>query len=270
MSQAAALTFAQDFGGLTGIGVAPSNTINTKGSWVSLGSVTSGCAAFLLRMVYQNNGQVDYTSSVDIGIGPSGSQVVLVADIVLCGIASVAQATIFQHLIPVSIPANTTVWARSAINKATPTSTITVWLTPFENSLPYIGECTGVDTIGTIGVGRGTVITAGTNLSGTKGSYAALNTTAGTINDYVGFWLVMDLAHNASNESGDLIDIAIGPSGSQKIILPDLLTYQGGVESPSDFEFIPIPIPAGSQIWARAANMAPAATFGLTLYGCYQ
>lgn len=267
-SQAAGLTFAQDFGGLTGITVTPSNTINTKGSWISLGSLVSGCAAFNLKLIYQNLGQADYTSSVDIGIGPSGSQVVLVADVVLCNIAGVFQAAVFQHLIPVSLPPNTQIWARSAINKATPNASITCWLTPFDNSLPYIGECTGVDTIGTIGVGRGTVVTAGSNLSGVKGSYVTLNTTAGTAREYEGFFLVCDLAHNAGNEAGVLMDIAVGPSGSQKIIFPDALFYCGGVESPSDFEFMPVPVPKGSQIWARAAGLN-ATTYGVTFYGVF-
>lgn len=264
------LTFALDFGALTGVTIAPSATINTVGSWVSLGSLNGGCAAFKLSVIYQNNAQADYACQVDIGVGASGSQVALITNINMSvQPAGLGQCGIFQRLVPVSLPPNTQIWARSAVNIASFTGTVKVWLTPFDNGFPYVGECTGVDTIGSIGPGRGTVITAGTNLSGVKGSYTALNTTAGTLRDLVGFWLCFDLAHNASNESGDLIDIAIGASGSQKIILPDLLIYQGAVESPSDFDFVPIPIPAGSQIWARAANVAPATTFGITLYGCY-
>jgi hypothetical protein len=268
-SQSEGITTVQDFGGLTGISVTPSATINTKGAWASLGTLSADCSSFLLKLQYANQGQTDYTSSMDIGIGPSGSQILLISDIVLCSIKSVSQMNVFQHRIPLSLKAGTQIWARAAINKASSNVVFKAWLTPFANAFVGGYEYYGVDTVGMIGVGQGTVITSGSNLSGIKGSYTALNTTTGTAKDYAGFWLCFDLANNASNESGDLIDIAIGPSGSQKIILPDLLIYQGGVESPSDFEFVPIPIPAGSQIWARAANIAPATTFGITLYGVY-
>jgi hypothetical protein len=267
-SHSAGLCYAQDFGGLTGTSAAPSATVNTKGSWVSMGTLTQGCSSFLLRIAYVNAGQADYGCSVDVGIGASGSQQVLVSNINLTlQPAGLGQATVWQHAFPVSIGQGTQVWVRSAVNVASFTGSILCWFTPYDSAFVSFGECTGVETLGaTATAGRGTAVTAGTTNSGTKGSYAQLGTAT---KDYVGFLLNQDMANNATNESGNLLDIAIGPSGSQTVILSDLEIYQGGVEAPSDFEFIAIPIPAGSAVWGRAASIAPATSLGLTLYGVF-
>lgn len=265
--QSAGLTRTDDFGALTGISATPSNTINTKGAWISVGTLTADCSAFLLKINYTNNGQADFGAQVDIGIGGVGSQVVLVPTINLTN-TSFFTADIFQHLIPLALPAGTQLWCRSAVRIASFTGSIKCWITPFADTFLSDGAFTGIDAIGSTGVGSGTVITPGSNLTGTKGSYATLNTTAGTARDYAGFFLAFDLAHNVVNESGNVLDIAIGASGSQKIIVPDLFIYIGGVEAPNDLEYLPIPLAAGTQLWCRSAA-TNAGNFGVTLYGVF-
>lgn len=266
-SQSGGMCFAQDFGGLTGTNAAPSATANTKGSWISMGTLTGGCSSFLFRIAYVNAGQADYGCSVDIGVGPSGSQLALVNNINLTlQPAGLGQGTIWQHAFPVSIAPGTQVWVRSALNVASFSGSILCWFTPYDTSFVALGECSGVETLGATVTGRGTAIVAGATQSGTKGSYVQLGTAT---RDYVGFLLNQDLAHNGTNESGNMIDISIGASGSQVVILPDIEIYQGGVEAPSDFEFVAIPIPAGSAVWGRSASIAPDVNFGLTLYGVF-
>jgi hypothetical protein len=266
-SQSPGFCFAQDFGALTGINAAPSATINTKGAWISLGTMTQGCAAFLFRANYNNNGQADYGCSIDIGIGASGSQVALVNNLnVTLQPAGLAQNTVFQRLIPVSIGQGTSMWVRSAVNVASFTGTVQCWFTPYDTSFVTSGEFTGIETLGASVTGRGTAIVAGANQTGVKGSYVQLGTAT---RDYGGFFFNQDLAHNTSNESGNMIDIALGVGGSQIVILADYEIYQGGVESPSDAPFFAIPIPAGSPVWARGANIAPDVNFGITLYGAF-
>lgn len=266
-AQSAGFTSLDDFGGLTGTTIAPSATINTLGSWVSLGTLKTDCVAAKLGIVYNNNGQTDYACQIDIGIGPAGSQVAILNGINMSlQPAGLGQSAAYQHIIPLSTPGGTQLWARTAINKASFTGTIKVSLSPFAAGGFSAGnEFSGIETLGLIGPGRGTVVTSGANQSGTKGSYFLLGTST---RDYAGFFLCFDLAHNATNESGDLIDIAI--NSTQKVVLPDLFIYQGGVESPSDFEFVPIAVPEGTAFYARAANVAPATTLGVTLYGVFQ
>jgi hypothetical protein len=267
-SQSAGLCFAQDFGGLTGINATPSATVNTKGSWISMGTLITSCSSFLFRIAYVNAGQADYGCSVDIGIGTSGSQFVLMSNInVSLQPAGLGQAAVWQHAIPVGIAQGQQIWVRSAVNVASFTGSVLCWFTPYDNSFVSFGECCGLETLGASATaGRGTGVTAGTTQSGTKGSYVQLGTAT---RDYIGFLVNQDMANNTSNESGNMLDIAIGAAGSQIVILADLEIYQGGVESPSDFEFVAIPIPAGSAVWGRAASIAPDTSLGLTLYGVF-
>jgi hypothetical protein len=271
ISQSGGLCYVDDFGGLTGITATPSSTVNTKGSWISMGTMKQGCSAFLFRISYNNNGQADYACSVDIGVGPSGSQQAIFSNINLTlQPAGLGQNTIWQHLIPMEVGQGVQVWVRSAINVASFTGTIQCWLTPYDTSFVSYGGFSGSETLGVTATGKGTPITAGTTQSGTKGSYVLLGTTT---RDWAGFLLNQDLAHNATNESGNMIDIAIGANGAgspSQIVLPDLQIYQGGVEAPSDMDFLAIPIPAGSTVFGRAASIAPATSFGLTLYGIFQ
>lgn len=267
-SQSAGFCYADDFGALTGISTPPSATINTKGSWISMGSLKQGCAAFLFRAFYNNSSTSDYGCAIDIGIGASGSQIALVSNINLSlQPAGLGQSTVYQRLIPIAVPPGAQVWVRSAVNIASFNGTIQCWFTAYDNSFVANGEFSGCETLGASATaGRGAGITAGATNSGTKGSYVQLGTAT---RDYGGFFFNQDMANNASNESGNMIDIAIGAGGSQIIILADYQIYQGGVESPSDAPFFALPIPAGSAVWARGASIAPDTTFGITLYGVF-
>lgn len=96
-------------------------------------------------------------------------------------------------------------------------------------------------------VSEGTILTAaGSN--NTKGSYSQL--TAATSYAAGGALVII----GGANTSGGayLIDIAIGGSGSEQIILPDLY-YHAQSDSTYMYFYIPISIPKGSRIAARAA-----------------
>jgi hypothetical protein len=85
--------------------------------------------------------------------------------------------------------------------------------------------------------------------------------------DYAGFWIVLDAQGYSSGGSyWGLVDIAIGPTGSEQIILPNI-AIQSNVALAS--AFYPIPIPAGQRIAARVAMGAANLNYraGVTLYG---
>lgn len=97
-----------------------------------------------------------------------------------------------------------------------------------------------------------------------KGSYAQL--IAATAYDYVGFFVHLDKGGQGTNNSYTL-DIAIGGSGSEKIICPDLASM-GDIPG-TFFPYLPIPIPAGQRIAARVASSATSDTIhpGVIVYG---
>lgn len=76
----------------------------------------------------------------------------------------------------------------------------------------------------------------------TKSAYVQI--TAATGFKYHGFWLTLASYSNSS------FDIAIGASGSEKIIVPDLLILANNNQH--DSFYIPISIPTGTRIAARA------------------
>lgn len=262
LSVSPGLVALDNFATIGGTQIAPSATTLTKGAWVSIGTPKYNASSFLLRLGYENQGKTDFKCSWDIGIGASGSQVVLIPDMV----QSVDKSGVFsynllQMWIPLALTAGVPIWARTAVNVASNTSLLRAWLTTYDGHALSPGGYAGVETLGNTSVGGGTVVTGG---AGVKGSYVLVGTTT---RNWQGFFVTFDLAGNSSNESGDLIDIAIG--SSQKIILPDLFMYQGGVETFCHWDYTAIPIPAGTPIYVRASNVAPATTFGVSIHGVY-
>jgi hypothetical protein len=263
-SYANGTSFASDGTQQTGTRVvAPSATINTKGAWVSLGTLTTDCSALLLRLSYLNNNASDTGASWDIGTGASGSQIVLISNINQAqpGGTPVAALNTFQHILPIPLKAGTQIWARNANNVASSTATMGASFVAFDNAFGLGQEFCAVDTIGWTAVGKGTAMTGG---NGTKGTYVQIGT---SLNHYRGFFLCFDYSTSTAGVSF-LLDIAI--TGSQFIILPNL---RGALElgfSPMDTEYFPIEIPAGVAIYGRTCNLdGSTAPIGVTLYGVY-
>lgn len=246
--------------------VAASATINTKGSWVSLGTLNSDCMALILGVNYLNNSGTDTGVSVDIGIGASSGVVeVLINDINQSQSGAFTYLNIFQHLLPIALPSGTQIWARSAANVASTTATIGAAFVAIDNSFSTAREFSGVDTLGKTATGAGTVLVGA---AGAKGSYVQIGTAT---HDYGGFFLCFDFAGQASVVINCVVDIAIGPSGSQIVVLPNLRMSIAGQFSATDFEYLPIPIPNGSAIWGRASNTdGSTQSIGVTFYGVFQ
>ncbi len=112
-----------------GTEVDPGGTVNTKGSWVELVASTSFDHVFLnLGVGYQNKQSRTQTPSwlADIGIGASGSEVVLIPDIYLFrdsgGDGTSGQGTFTVQNVgpfPVGIPSGTRLSVRAQCNNAT-------------------------------------------------------------------------------------------------------------------------------------------------------
>jgi hypothetical protein len=116
----------------------------------------------------------------------------------------------------------------------------------------YLPTFTGPQSQETIAVGADDIpvtLTSG-GTAGTKGSYTQL--IASTAADAYCLWL---WARGVSASAGDgrcLIDIAVGPSGSERIVLPDLNFGAAPATASMERQMgIPIYVPKGSRIAAR-------------------
>jgi hypothetical protein len=102
----------------------PGATINTKGAWTQItSSTTSDLSALVLGFGNQVNAvRTDCTWLVDVGVGTAGSEVVIIADmLVQAEAADDALSPAFSPTFPVSIPASSalSVRAQCSINDAT-------------------------------------------------------------------------------------------------------------------------------------------------------
>jgi hypothetical protein len=238
---------------------------NTKSAWFSLGTVTTDCFAILLRVGYLNNSGTDHGVLHDIGIGASGSQTVLISNIVQGQPAGTALTNfvLFQHVLPLAFPAGTQIWIRSSVDVASSTPHLGGSFSPIGGTFGRMQEFCGVDTIGQVGTGTGT---AATGAAGAKGTYVSLGTAT---KDYAGAFLCFDFAAQSGVIEG-LLDISIGASGSQQVIIPNILCGPDVAFSYMDLEVIQVQIPAGTQIWARFSNLDGSTNkLGVTLYGLF-
>jgi hypothetical protein len=240
-----------------------SASANTKSAWFSMGTLTTDCLALLLRVGYLNNSGTDHGVLHDIGIGAAGSQVVVVSNIVQGQPAGTALTNfvLFQHVLPLSFPAGTQLWIRSSVDVASSTPHLGGSFTPMGSAFNQMQEFAGVETVGQVGTGTGATLIGG---AGAKGSYVQLGTST---QDYAAMFLCFDFAAQSGTIRG-LIDVAIGASGSQQIIIPNVSAGPGDGFSYMDLEPVPVQVPAGTKIWGRFSNLDGSTnSIGLTAYG---
>ena len=95
----------------------------------------------------------------------------------------------------------------------------------------------------------GTTVTA-SSTANQKGNYATL--IASTAFDSYGVWIVVfDNWSGDSTDNRALLDIAVGPSNSETVVVPNLLSGQRSNGWHSPMGYFPVFIPAGSRISAR-------------------
>jgi hypothetical protein len=245
---------------LLGTDLAVPASPNTKGAWTNLGTLSADCVALYLKCVLSTSTSSARAASFDIGIGPGGSQIVLVPNIVGSASGSYTQSTA-DILLPLGLPAGTQLWARVSLD-----SVATGGCQIEASAVGYDGNFSsdapqGVDALGYVSAGLGTVVALG---NGSKGSYTQI--IAATSRDYCGIIVGGDIDGGTSSTVA-LLDIGLG--SPQKIIIADDVIR--GVGSGGCFgQFYDVHIPAGSQLSARGmANTGSVINIGVTVYGVY-
>lgn len=123
--------------------------------------------------------------------------------------------------------------------------------------LEGIGRMT--DGLGYTSAFVGTTVTSG--LVNVKGAYPATPISASTPHDAQGI-LLFNTAKSVS-AADYLVDIALGAAGSERIVIPNLLWAAGSSSAILRSYFLPLNIPAGSRLNARAQCSTASGTITL-------
>lgn len=240
-----------------------SGAINTKGLWSEVfSSVPESC-----MISGSLNTNADYNNLADLAIGASGSEQVIVNNLIHCGFSGHKNSP-FQ--LPLIIPAGTRVAVRQQSTASSTWLGCSLYLqaVTFAREMPVCGTC---DTIGAVTADSGgtSIDPGGTAL--TKGSWVELS--AAAARDYNA---IIIGAGNQSNYERVYaywnVDIGIGDSPSDCIIIPDYVIRShstGDLINPDLSPVFYISIPKGKKISVRSScNITDAADrlFDVILY----
>lgn len=219
---------------------------NTKGAYVELISSTSFEANGLF--ITLRRGNLNGDALIDIAIGGSGSEQVVVPNI---GFACQVLRYGTSFFIPFYIPAGSRISAR--VQATTGSATVGIQVVPIGGSLiNQPGFSRAINYGATTADSGGTQVDPGGTIN-TKGSYSEITSATTAPIRY----LVVAVT-NQNNGTGTtaawLFDIAIGGSGSEVVIVPDLMEVLDSnldTLTPCHYCF-PVNIPVGSRIAIRA------------------
>lgn len=266
-SYAGGASYGAGIGNPPGTQLTVSATINVKGPWTLVATLTNDCVAIQPQITYFNQGNADFGASIDIGIGSNGNVQTLIPNINATNQVAGDWDCFITATFPVGLPSGTQIWARYAITLASSNSFMGVSILAFDNDFVGNFELAGVDTLGWTATGQGTRLVGG---NAAKGAWATI--VAATIRDYAGFVTIMDLGDQTANAGSILaqFDIAIGDP--KNIVLPDMMATMNDQCFAAPFiDFLDIQIPAGSAIFGRSANIdGTTHQMGVALYALYQ
>lgn len=232
----------------SGTQIASAATDNTKGSYAELIASTAFDASGFSVLMANSSDRFDCL--VDIAVGASGSEQDIVSNYLLKMPNSSGSGHI-SGFFPIRIPAGTRVSARWQTNGGAIAHTVDVEVvlasSSFIPSKP-LGKVTtyGADTTDS---GGKTIDPGGT--ANTKGSYVEI--TSATTNPIK--YLIIGFSANDNNSLSDfqfLYDIAIGESGAEQVLIPDMLVATNSGEYIWHLKGLPCHIPTGTRIAVRS------------------
>ncbi|MGP3914322.1 hypothetical protein [Nonomuraea sp. 10N515B] len=239
-------------------------TANTKGSWITLISGIPAPGAWINLATDRFTTAGDRAILVDIGIGDAGSETVIAPDLIM------GNRDYRGTLFPLHIPAGATVRARAS---AQLTSQFVRIRTHILHGEPDCGLSVPgrVTPYGTVPASSGGINVTPSGTSNVKGSYTEL-TAATTAPIHALMVLVQGISSLLPNMEY-LIDIAVGPAGSETVVIPDFAVWSRDDEimHPRSPEFWPLSVclPAGVRLAARclAVNNTSTTAIEVAVYG---
>lgn len=186
---------------------------------------------------------------VDIGIGASTAEVVLIPDLT-CGALATANAISSFYLFPLRVPRGSRISARCQAETGSATARVQVHL--YSSSIDAATTFSKIESAGIVSASsRGTNIDPGgvahTDVIGQLSASLATNWK----------WMCVSLTGPSMTLAAEfewLVDIMTGAGGSEVVVIPDLHANAGSlVDCPDCPVFcMPTRIPAGSRLSARA------------------
>jgi hypothetical protein len=246
------------YGGTT---ITGSATANTKGAYTQLTASTTGDTTHILVKFCMADSSISPTGVlIDIAVGASGSEQVIIPNFMVAvdgGYISTTSTLLF----PIAIPSGTRIAARCQASVGSFPMGLALIL--FDGSFDT-QSFAGVDAIGvSTATSVGTAVALG---SGVKGSYVQI--TSSTTQDYAGISFSLE-----GSQPQFVIDVAIGASGSEVIVIPDWTGNGPGGTQPlaSPQFFLPMNVPAGTRIAVRgSATGGSTITYTFVVYGLYR
>jgi hypothetical protein len=235
---------------------------NTKGSWAQLGSSALAHAAKGVIVSIKGVGN-SFKHLVDIGVGTSGNEVVLLENVPW--IFSNTATNVYRVYFPCDIPAGTQINVRSQTNQTGGGNCLVMAHFLKAPMFPWAAGSI-VDDYGAVtATTLGTTVTAHASLH-TKGNWAEI--TASTARAYKGLILTPGYTSTGTNPYF-FLDVGIGAAASEQVILENLdMTRGADIGSPAGLTVIPCNLPAGTRVAMRCQSNVTACTLHMMFFGC--
>lgn len=257
--------------------ITASATIHTKGAWTEfVASTPSDAHLLFLHLNGSTVSAADTSVAVDIGIGPAGSEVVVIPDLLAYGLGALAQGPGNGHqlVFPLEIPAGSRLSARAQGSVAS--RTVKIHAALYGGQQPGGASVfAGVTTYGfDPATSKGVILTAS----------AVANTKPATFTDIVTSTskpinaLQFTAGGNGATALGSenqLFDIAIGAATQEVIVWADIPTTTATTEAigwgrvpplwPLDYA-----IPPGTRLSARLQSTLASQTMDVCVHGLWR
>lgn len=265
-------TFAADTSGSLGASVSNLTALNTKGAYVELIASTSFAYSGMRFEFCQSNGVTAYGPILaDLAIGASGSEKIIAENL----FHDTWRGSQFSNnlLLPISVPSGSRLSARFQSGGNT-SAGLTISATGFTTGFasPFFAGHSRLITMGANTADSGGVSIDPGGTANTKGSWTEVVASTSVSLAYL-YMIIGEQQNPALDEFFDwLFDIAIGASGSEKVLVNNLWHHERGLEYGDGYVHGPLPvsIPAGSRLAVRSQCSRTDATDRLrdvVLYG---
>lgn len=245
-----------------------SSTANTKGSWVTLGTTLTSAASWInLACGPISSTTGDRSILLDLAIGGAGSETIVLSNLVM------GFRNYHNHLIPLHLPAGATLRGRISCGLSGSNfvfTRTTAYHGEPDSGLTVPGRITTYGAVPASSSGT-TVTPSGT--SNVMGSWAEL-TSSTTAPIHALMVAVQSSSTTIPSFREYLIDIGVGPSGQETVIVPHWkVAFNSPYVFPQSPELCPLSVslPAGVRLSARClvvgstnTTAVEAAVYGLT------
>lgn len=238
--------------------VTSGGSANTYGSWVELASAAPFDVDQML--VQLGRGSLSTSYALDLGIGASGSEVVIAEKLRVSVGATFGDSALF--VLPLRVPAGERLAVRCMSSGSSKTSSMQLTLLAGE----FGGRAGGMSRVETIG-GSDSTGEEVACANGSKGSWVQM--VAASAFRYRQLLVASTIPGTRSLTSSyrSAFDIGVGAAASEQVVFQDLFGSSYTVMAPPWYGPLPVDIPAGSRVAVRGQSLGPSQNFRLTLYG---